>query len=149
MILSSSWVKLNKKVKKEICHPGDRTQAKKSNDVQKMISVGFWLTIAALWSTWETSSEFVCFSITNFIMSFMFGFGFVSVSAMFVYFENALLVNGFKGSVEWVVIYLEFFCEEKKDVFWGNLDKKVFKKHMNMKETWNARIQTRTFEKST
>ncbi len=35
----ASWVKLNKKVKKEICHPGDRTQAKKSNDFQKMISV--------------------------------------------------------------------------------------------------------------
>ncbi len=48
MILSSSWVKLNKKVKKEICHPGDRTQAKKPNDFQKMISVGFRLTIAAL-----------------------------------------------------------------------------------------------------
>ncbi len=48
MILSSSWVKLNKKVKKEICHPGSRTQAKKSNDFQKMISVGFRLTIAAL-----------------------------------------------------------------------------------------------------
>jgi hypothetical protein len=30
----------------------------------------------------------------------MFGFGFVSVSAMFVCFENALLVNGFKGSDE-------------------------------------------------
>ncbi len=48
MILSSSWVKLNKKVKKEICHSGDRTQAKKSNDFQKMISVKFRLTIAAL-----------------------------------------------------------------------------------------------------
>jgi hypothetical protein len=32
---------LNKKVKKKICHPGDRTQAKKSNDFQKMISVDF------------------------------------------------------------------------------------------------------------
>jgi hypothetical protein len=41
MILSSSWIKLSKKVKKEICHPGDRTQAKKSNDFQKMISVDF------------------------------------------------------------------------------------------------------------
>ncbi len=41
MILSISWVKLNKKVKKEICHPGDRTQAKKLNDFQKMISVDF------------------------------------------------------------------------------------------------------------
>ncbi len=50
MILGSSWVKLNKKVKKEICHPGDRTQAKKSNDFQKMISVDFGQPFAALWS---------------------------------------------------------------------------------------------------
>jgi hypothetical protein len=48
MILSSSFVKLNKKVKKKVCHPGDRTQAKKPNDFQKMILVGFRLTIAAL-----------------------------------------------------------------------------------------------------
>ncbi len=41
MILSSSWVKLNNKSKKKICHPGDRTQAKTSNDFQKMISVDF------------------------------------------------------------------------------------------------------------
>ncbi len=32
---------INKKVRKEICHPGDRTKAKKSNDFQKMISVDF------------------------------------------------------------------------------------------------------------
>jgi hypothetical protein len=48
MILSSSWVKLNKKVKKEICHPGDRTQTKMSNDFQKMISVDFGQPFAAL-----------------------------------------------------------------------------------------------------
>jgi hypothetical protein len=49
MILSSSLVKLNKKVKKEICHPGNRTQAKKSNNFQKMISVDFGQAFAALW----------------------------------------------------------------------------------------------------
>ncbi len=49
MILSSSWVKLTKKVKKEICHPGNRTPAKKSNDFQKMISVDFGQPFAALW----------------------------------------------------------------------------------------------------
>ncbi len=43
-------------------------------------------------------------------MSFMFVFGFVSVSAIFVCFENALLVNGFKGRVDTCLAV--FFCEE-------------------------------------
>jgi hypothetical protein len=72
----------------------------------------------------------------------MFGFGFVRVSAMFVCFENALLVNGFKGSDKWVVICLEILFY-KKVGFRKNLDfffQKVKKKHEKVKSDLKLKI---------